>query len=925
MSLLLRMVVVLSFLLPVFVYGQERGDVEFSLRDSINGEIIEGAVVELVCLSDSMKTYAVSYDGGRAKFQKLFYGDYSVTATFLGYEPTRCRIFLDRPLLRPDTIRMRPTSLLLDEVVVSTPALRSTQNGDTLSYHADAYKVALGANSESLITKMPGISVSDQGVEAHGRNVQKVMIDGEEFFGNDVLSALKNIPADMVEDVEVFNKLSDDAELTGVDDGRGYTAINIRTRSDRRKGTFGRLYAGYGFSDKYIAGGNINSFNSKRRLSFVGLANNISLHNFVTEDIVGTTEGNEKSGRSDFVVKPMAGISSVQSLGVNLNTGCFSGSYFFNRTDNDNLSTSVRENLGDGKKTQLTDTESGFSALNYNHRLSAKIKLNAGKRHSFIIRPSLNVQDFSDYREQRISARNRFGDDDIRFLYNRLSDNKNSRLGFNISNTFSYRYRFNKKGRSLSMSLVGNYYDNNTDFVNEQYTFRKPDVPLEPSLASSISAQQSSRMVRKATAHTGVTYTEPLTRRFRMSWEYAFIYSHDEADKSVFLRDKDTGELSPTADDRQSSGNTGTYLTHRIGPRFLYAFRKTSVTVGGAFQHMDFRGRSIHPAAGEIHKPFNNLTYEVVANFAINRQNTIRVDAKGRTVNPAASLLQNVVNLADLSHISAGNPELVPSYLHDWAVRYIHTDTRRGRTVAVSLNYNASGNYVGDSLVMDRPDFIVTDGVRLGEGNQFVRPVNIGGYHRIRGKVTYGFPVSLLRSNLNIHARVGINVLPGIVNGEYSPVYRNDYSLGFSLASNISEDVDFRIGYTEQYVQREFATRVGKINNDYFSRMASGELKWAFWHGFTFTGLLSFRQDKGISASFNDRVLLCNLYIGKRIFRNRLGEISIGVNDLFNDNACRYVHTINASGTNNIVNQGIGRYIAFQFVWHLRNYRKMGS
>ena len=112
---------------------------------------------------------------------------------------------------------MQPDVQLLDEVVISTPALRSTQNGDTLSYHADAYKVVLGANSESLLTKMPGISVSERGVEAHGRTVQKIMIDGEEFFGNDVLSALKNLPADMIEDVEVFNKLSDEAELTGVD------------------------------------------------------------------------------------------------------------------------------------------------------------------------------------------------------------------------------------------------------------------------------------------------------------------------------------------------------------------------------------------------------------------------------------------------------------------------------------------------------------------------------------------------------------------------------------------------------------------------------------------------------------------------------------------------------------------------------------
>lgn len=896
MSLFQRVIVVLCLFMSFSAYGQE-GSVEFCLCDSVNGDTVEGAVVELVYLSDSTKYHAVSDGSGKAKFQRIAYGDYSVTATFLGYIPSCRRIRLNAHFLSPDTIRMQPDVQLLDEVV-------------------------LGANSESLLTKMPGISVSERGVEAHGRTVQKIMIDGEEFFGNDVLSALKNLPADMIEDVEVFNKLSDEAELTGVDDGRGYTAINIRSKPDRRKGTFGRLYAGYGFSDKYIAGGNINNFNSKCRLSVVGLANNISLHNFVTEDIVGATDEEGKNGHSNFVVKPMPGISSVQSLGTNFNTSWLSGSYFFNRTDNSNVPVSQRENLNSGNKVQLTDAEKDLTALNYNHRFSAKMKFNVGERHSFIIRPSLNIQDFSDFSEQRSLVRNRFGCDDIRFVHNRLSDNRNERLGINVSNTFNYRYRFHKRGRSLSMSLLGNYYDNETDALNEQYTFRKPDMPLDPLLASSVSSQQNFRKTRKVMARTGVVYTEPLSRRFRMSWEYAFIYSRDEAAKTVFLRDNETGELSTTADARQSSENRGIYLTHKIGPRFQYAFRKTSITVGGAFQHMNFKGTNILPATGEVYKPYSNLTYEVVANLVINRQNTICIDAKGRTVNPSANLLQDVVSLANLSRVSAGNPNLSPSYLHGFGIRYIHTDARRGSTVAVSLNYNGSGNYIGDSLVADQPDFIVTEGVKLGEGNLFVRPVNIGGYHRLHGKITYGFPVNPLRSNLNIQAQAVINVLPGIINGEYSPVHRNNYLVGASLASNISEDVDFRVSYTGEYVQGEFTTKAGKNNNDYFSHTVSGQLKWAFWKGVTFTGSLSYRQDKGISAPFNDRTLLCNLYLGKRIFRNRLGEISIGINDLFDDNSRRYAHTINSSGTNNIVNQGIERYVAFQLVWHLRNYRK---
>ena len=915
--------ITISFCFSVIGHAQQLyGNIEFYLRDSITNETIEGAVFELVCLNNQKRFHAISYTEGRAEFQDLPYGNYQIKVTFLGYNPAFRQICLNKPSFQLNPLLLQPSSVQLNEVLVSVPAIRSTQSGDTLSYSANAYKVALGANSESLITKMPGVSVSSEGIEAHGRKVNKVMIDGQEFFGSDVLSALKNIPADMVEDIEIFNKLSDEAELTGVDDGRGYTAINIVTKPERRQGIFGRIYGGYGIPDKYIMGGNLNNFTPKHKLSVVGMANNLSLHNFVTEDIVGATEESGKNGNSDFIVKPLPGISSVQSIGANLNTQCFSGSYFFNRTNNNNQQSSQQENLGDGTKTQLTDAENDYEASSYNHRFSAKINLSAGPRHSFVVRPSVKIQNLSDLRQQTIHVQNRFSKEDIRFLHNRLGNNQNDRLGINLANSLTYRYRFNKRGRFLSFSLFGSYYDNKTDAENEQYTFRKPNIPLIPENATAYSAQQSTNTTERITTRTGITYTEPLSRFLRMSWEYSFLYSHDKANKQVFLLDKKTGELNREADTRQSSNNSGTYLTHKIGPRFQYAFRKTSVMVSAAFQHIDFKGISILPSTDKNRKSFDNPTYEVVANITANRSNTIRIDSRGRTINPAASSLQNVVNLANLSFIRAGNPNLNPSYLHDWGVRYIHTNPSRGSTFAISLNYSGSHNYIGDSLVIDNPDFTVTEGVTLGEGNQFVRSANIGGYHRLQGKVTYGFPVNALRSNLNITVSSTMNILPGVINGEKAPIHRNNHLAAISLSSNISEDLDFRINYSGQYSQGEFTAKGIKNSNDYFSQIFSGDIKWAFWRRFTFTGSLTFQQLKGISDSYNDRILLCNLYLGRRLFRNHLGEISIGINDLFNNNNYRYVHTINASGTNNITNQGIGRYAGIQFVYHLRAYHK---
>lgn len=907
---------------PFPAYGQTTGDLEFRIQDSATGEMIDGAVAELLCLSDSTRYHAVSHTQGKVIFKHLSFGNYLVTATHLAYAPCRQKIRFDRPRPCPDTIPMQPSPLRMEEIVVTTPAVRSVQNGDTLIYRAAAYKVAFGSSSEALLAKMPGLTLSDMGMEAHGQNVRKVMIDGKEFFGNDVLSALKNLPADLVEDVEVFHKLSDEAELTGIDDGRGYTAVNIVTRTDRHNGLFGRLYASYGLPDKYIAGGNINHFGEERRLSFTGLANNVSRYNFTTENIAGAAGEAGDPKRSGFFVKPLPGISSVQSFGTNFSNKWFSGNYFFNRIDNSNHACSDRENPANDRMTQYTQAENDVANLNYSHRFSAKIEWNTGKRHSFIIRPALNIQDLTNHREQRISVHKGFDAGPRQFLYNRLSDNGNDRSGLNFSNAINYRYRFLKQGRVLSASLFGSYYGNHSDATNDQSTFRQSDIPLDPLLANTRTAQQTFQTVRKAAVRSGITFTEPLSKRFRMSWQYNLTYSLDEADKKVYLCDRETEKPASEPDVRQSSTNSGSFFIQKTGPRLQYSFRKTSITAGGALQHTGFKGGSTLPPGAGIRKSFVNLTYEAIANISVTQQNTIRIEAKGYTVNPSAVQMQNVINMANRSHVSAGNPDLEPAYLHDWDIRYTRTDPRRGRTVVLSLNYRASNKYIADSLVMNCPDFILAEGELLGEGNQFLRPINIRGYYRLEGKIGYGLPVPHLRSNLNLRGSVLINRLPGVIDGTYSPVYRNQYLLAADLHSNIGENLDFHIGYSGTYVQGEFSTRAGKIDNNYFSQNAKGEIKGYFGRGFLFMGTLSYLQNKGFSRSFNDRVLLCNLYVGKRLFRNRSGEISLGINDLFDNNRLHYIHTINSSGTNDTTNQGIGRYFALQFIWHIRSQKR---
>ena len=186
---------------------------------------------------------------------------------------------------------------LFKTVVVSGAAPPVKQKQDTLEYSANQFKVNPDATGEDLIKKMPGITVDQKGsVTAQGETVQKVTVDGRDFFGDDATATLRNLPSEVIDKIQVFDRLSDQAQLTGFDDGNTTKSINIVTKANMRTGNFGRVFAGYGTDDRYNAGGNVSFFNNNRRISLVGLFNNINQQNFSSQDLLGVTSSRNRGG-----------------------------------------------------------------------------------------------------------------------------------------------------------------------------------------------------------------------------------------------------------------------------------------------------------------------------------------------------------------------------------------------------------------------------------------------------------------------------------------------------------------------------------------------------------------------------------------------------------------------------------------------------
>ena len=763
-----------------------------------------------------------------------------------------------------------------------------------------------------------------------------MFVDGREFFGNDVMSAVRNIPADMVESIDVYNSQGDQSEFTGVDIGDGYTAINIVTQSDKRRGAFGRLFAGYGIPDKYIGGGNVNIFNRARRLSVIALVNNVNMQNFSSEDILGTTEqgqANARSGSGNFMVRPLDGVSTVQAVGANYSDewgekAKIAASYFFNRADNRNESLTDRQTFTSSEKLVLYDGATDARIESVNHRFNSRFDYKFNNRHSLMMRTAFSVQDYLLDNETFSRTDNKFADDDIRFVNRRRNFAHNDNFGYNVSNNLIYRYRLpGRKLRSLTFGVGGRYSGGEQFSLPRQYTFRDPDdIGADTAAYDARSISRTNREQPGYYVSGSATYTHAFGRRSRMSADYRVTYAANRVNRRTVLFDNKTGMFGPEPDPRQSTDYDYDYLTQRAGLSYQYLFKKTKVAASVYYQHVDFGGDYTLPVPDRTSASFDNITYSVVGNIHFDRSNLLKIDAASRTRNPRAADLQSIVNTTNRQHVFAGNPGLKPVYMHDLSAQYIRSNAAKGRTFTLAVRFSASPNTIADSLVIDTPHFVIDgDGMELGEGNQFVRPVNLPGYWNLRTTLSYGFPVQWLRSNLNVRAGVTTGRIPSVINGTRNRLNGDSYDAGLTLGSNISESVDFKIGYTGCYNVSRNSSQIRTVDNVYVSQYLTAGLNFVLCRRIVLRGSADYNYYKGITDTFREERLICNLQVGCKLFRRRLGEVTVGVNDLFDQNGTTFRRTVTGTYIRNVSNLGLGRYFLAQFSYNLRLFPRQGA
>ena len=994
-------VLIFTVALAVSAFAQT-GKVSFSLIDSQTKQGVMGAVVEVYpTAKPNDKKYYTSGANGYVSISGLSYGNYTIVATFIGYKDLTKTFRLSGASLSLGKLVMTEQAERIETVVKTVKALRTSQNGDTLSYSAGAFKVSNDADVEGLLKKMPGITITNGAVEAQGETIQKIFVDGKEFFGEDVSTAIKSLPAEAVDRIEVFNKLSDNAEFSGMDDGEGYKAINIVTKEGMRQGQFGKMYAGYGYepnSDdelakghKWIVGGNVNFFHGDSRVSLIGLFNNVNQQNFSFEDILGVSGqqgGGGGRGRrgavGQYMVRPQSGIALVNSIGANYSDEWgrrknvkFQGSLFFNHTDTDNNSRTEKwyENpmpIGYMWQQGVSNT------INYNARFNARLDWKISRSASLMSRTSFSYQgnnpeswnegytigeneyaeELEGSQHQSLAYTNSYNWSHMdafrfnEFLQLRTKLGKPGRT-FTVGGRISYQNN-ERKQRTAANDANGIRYDKATgsdyqNVYNDYFGDGKlwQDMVNNPLLYSPL-YQYVHRPSEEYTVRANATYNEPISQYAQLSLQYRLWYEHEMNDKSTYYTDAQYGNL--VKNDNMSQKYQSGFWTHRIGPGFRYAKNKNTVVINLQYQRDILNGNIVGSQGDKIDKVYNHFSYFGMTNIAFNRENTLRIFLRSWSSNPSVTQLQSIFDVSNPQYISIGNKNLDPSFTHNVSMHYNLSKVDKGITFMWMFNGQYQQDYISASTWnnpqgFDLPDKFGDLTIPTDKNGDKYRPKevtsyeNMDGYYWVRTHVSLGVPLSFMKCNLNILGGVTYNripsaiyvtpesgnVLQNMIDHKFQTNYANNigYDAGVTLGSNISENLDFTLSWRGTYNQA-WNTIGQTAKNDYFNHSANGNIKWTFLKRLTLTAAVSYVQYKGISTNYNEDYVLCNVYLGCKVFKNKRGEVQIGVNDIFDQNTS-FVRSTGSGYTQNAWNSCIGRYFSVQFVYNLRHFGKKGS
>ena len=915
----------LSLLLLLFFFScsiksfaQKQGTVKGVTFDSAAKKIVANATITLLRQKDSsLVSFTMTDHAGRFELTGIMPGQYRILITHINYQNSHVNFSLTDNKKSEDlgNIIMNDKALMLGEVIVKNQAPPITLVGDTIQYNAGSFKTAPNANVESLLKKLPGVKVDKDGtIKAQGEKVQKVLVDGKEFFGNDPKIATKNLPADAVDKVQVYDKQSDQAQLTGFDDGNSEKTINLQLKKDKKKGMFGKLTAGAGTGNRYESRFNINSFKGARQLSAIGMGNNSNAEGFSFMDVLNFTGAMNqlKNGGGNININidsndPLAGLLGGNNTGINTiygggfnynniagNKTELQSNYFYSRYN------PVKESIVQRTyflPANLYNEKSYSNNLNNNHRFNANIDYHIDSFNSIKISPSISYQ---QTKNKTLSDYSTYSDAGF-FINDGNSNNSAYSEGYNFTNNILFRKKFRRKRRTFSLNFLSNMNSSTgygtlqaiTGFYDRQGTFLRRDSIDEKNNNGSSLKGYSSRAV----------YTEPLFKRSILEFSMGNGYSINKSSKETYDYDHTSGKvdrLNPLL----TNDYTSSYGFINAGLRIRKQTKKYNYAAGLSWQQADLAGRNYKGSQdSSLEKRFNNFLPTARFQYYFSRFKNILVNYNTSTNPPSISQLQPLPDNSNPLYIKLGNPTLKQEYTHTLRVNASLVNPYRNRNLFVFL-----------TLQMTQDKIVNYDRIN-SLGIDSVMPVNVSGVYNMNGTVSWGFPIRILKGSIDLSSNFSYYRGRQFANGLSNTINTIGMGPDIRLDMNPTDKLNVSLSAGIQYSNSTYSIASTR-RAEYIIQNYDAGIDWQLHKGFYLGTDINYRINNQQSAGYNDKVPFWNASVSKQVLRFNRGELKLSAKDLLNQNV-GISHSTNQNYIEDSRVNNLKRFFLLSFTYNL--------
>jgi hypothetical protein len=917
---MLRPAILASLLLlfPILGHAQiaqpaQTGSLRGKLVDAVSKAPVAGAAVKLTGFRDSSDVRrATSKDDGTFEFKGLTARGYRFEATRIGYAPLRMPMRLEPPGRDTGEIAMTPASIEIGGVSVTENPPPAIQKADTTEYRADAVKTHKDATVEDLVQKLPGVTLENGQVKAHGENVQQVLVNGRPFFGSDPTAAMRNLPADVVDRIQVYDRMSDQSEFSGFDDNTSQKTMNFILRD--QKAQFGKVYGGYGDQDRYQTGGNATLVRGPTRVTVIGMSNNINQKNFSPQDLFGAMSGGGGGGGprvmmfggggggprqggpggggsfrmggfggggfdpSSFFVGQQSGVSTTHSGGINYvgqwgKKFSVSSSVFVNDTDTDNAQLLTRQYVPPQNSLAFYDQSSTSDTRSRNQRFDGRFEWTPDSLNSVILQPRLYFQS-SDATSLGDASNATFAGEALSAAH---SDNLDEIDGNNLSSRLTLRHRFAKRGRNVSAELNAGH--SLRDGAGSQRSLT--DYYAEDSTIGDTLDQRSTSESRTHSFSTRIAFTEPISAHVQAQLVYNPSITKSDARARTRRLDPLSGEYT-VLDSALSNDYLSRHTVQNGGVAVLYTHGPWRLLSNASVEHARLESDQEFPGTHSVDRAFDHLLPSMTLTGSFANRRNLRLAWNTSSTAPTVGQLQNVVNNSNPLSLSSGNPDLRPTYNHSISLRYSEAEPLQSKSKFVFLNVSRTSHPIANA-VFTAPTDTVLDGVALAPGVQLTRPVNLDESWNANLFGVYSRPLTKLKSILSLNGGGSLTRTPALIN--YVRNVGSNYALrsGIVLSSNISPNLDFTVSYWGTYnLSRNTLSAINR--GDYFTHNAGLRLNMIVGPGVVLRQEVNHNLQSKVPSAYGQDVVLWNTTIGKKLLKDDRGEIRLTTTDVLEQN-----------------------------------------